>query len=205
MSSPSSSLKPKIIPEFDAVDLGIPFKVVLVDSVSEVVDPSTGEVVKTIIPNVPGLLKCVAMARILESKKLSGAELKFVRKVFGIPAKKLAERIGVTPEHLSRCEADDRTLSIGAEKCLRISLFLDHFKAPKELSFGDDCSEEVKILANKYENAFGFIKAILDDMQINPVHLADKKFELTFTTRRVNEDLFEDDPNASWQDSRKAA
>lgn len=191
-------IEPTVLPVFDADDLGIPFKVKLIDSVSQIINPEDGDVLKTIIPNVPGLLCSVAMARILEPRKLSGPELKFVRKVFRVPAKKLAERIGVSPEHLSRCEASDRVLSVGAEKCLRISLFLDNFKLPKDI-VTDECEDEkVKAFAQKYTSAVKRIEEILDDMKITSAHPVEDELILAFQTQRVTEDLFSDDPQASW-------
>lgn len=198
MSTCHENLETKTIPEFCANDLGIPFKVILVDSVTQFVDKDTGEVVKTLVPNVPGLLDCVAMARILHERKLSGPELKFIRKVFGEPAKKLAEKIGVSPEHLSRCEADDRVLSVGAEKCLRISLFLDNFKIPEDILGDTKVTEKIAESVEAYRNALKRIESILDDMKINPAYSADDELCLAFKIHRREDDLFVDDPNAAW-------
>lgn len=185
--------------EFSAVDLGIPFEVTLLDSVKQVINPKTGEVEKTIIPNVPGLLKCVAMSRILLARKLSGSELKFIRKAFKMPAKTLADKIGVTPEHLSRCESGERVLSAGAEKCLRISVFVSNSKLPEnieEFTAGDD---ELARHLEIYRGAFSRISKILDEMKIDSAHLAGDELSLAFRAHsEEDKDLFADDKNADW-------
>jgi len=198
------NLKTVVLPEFDAAELGIPFQVKLLDSVEQVLNPATGKVEKTTIPNIPGLIRCAAMARILVPRKLSGPELKFIRKAFRTPAKKLAETIGVSPEHLSRCEAGDRVLSAGAEKCLRISVFLENFKLPEDIDSTDltdakEKSEKIRRFIEIYKKAIIKIENILTDMRIDAAHCVNDELILAFTVvRRSPEDLFKDDLDADW-------
>ena len=84
-----------VIPEYEASELGVPFKVILLNSVKQLVDENSGQVSQVIIPNLRGLIKCVAIARILNPRKLSGGEIRFVRKAFKLPSKNVAEMIGV--------------------------------------------------------------------------------------------------------------
>lgn len=187
-----------ILKEFDAEDLGIPFKVKLIDSVREVINPETGIIDNIIIPNVPGLVKCAALARILEPRKLSGSELKFVRKAFKVPANKLAERIGVSAEHLSRCEAGERVLSTGTEKCLRISLFLHNSKLPEGIEDENQKDEKLVNLLQVYRKAIDRIENILDEMKINSAFPSDEELVLFFKVEQKTDLLFEDLKNIKW-------
>lgn len=110
----------RVVDEFEAVDLGAPFKVFLHKAVTVTFDPKTGNPVKYSIPNPEGLLRTIVLTRILEPRKLSGAEVKFIRKALGLKQKDLAQRIDITAEHLSRCEASQLVMSPTTEKLLRI-------------------------------------------------------------------------------------
>ena len=120
-----------VLLEYEAENLGTPFKVILKNSVRQKLNDK-GEVEKTIIPNPKGLLHQIAITRLIHSRKLSGADIKFIRKSLRIKAKELAEMISVTPEHLSRCESNDRVLSPGLEKCMRLSIIIDTLRLPDE-------------------------------------------------------------------------
>lgn len=108
------------VERYDAAHLGAPFKVILHNAVKQYVDTNTGKVLRTQIPNLSGLRKEVALSRCVHSRKLNGLELKFVRKAIGMKAIELAGLLDITPEHLSRCEGGERTLSGSAEKLLRV-------------------------------------------------------------------------------------
>jgi DNA-binding transcriptional regulator YiaG len=109
-----------LIERYEAASLGAPFKVILHNAVREHLDEKTNKLSRTSIPNLGGLRKAVALARCMHSRKLSGAEIKFVRKSVGCKGIDLAGWLDITPEHLSRCEAGDRLLSGAAEKLLRV-------------------------------------------------------------------------------------
>lgn len=194
----TTTLKHQIVPEYRAEDLGVPFEVILLNSVKQAINEKTGEVEKVIIPNLRGLVKCVAITRICVPRKLSGNEIKFVRKAFKLPAKKVAEMIDISPEHLSRCEAGDRLLSPSAEKCLRVSIFLEHFKSLEKLE--SQCKED-KCFAEKLEKIRSVVQsigAIISEMKIEPA-FDSSPLELRFeTVTSMEETLFEDDPNADW-------
>jgi len=57
-----------------------------------------------IIPKVAALHKAIARHLVFKSGLLTGKEVKFLRKNFGIQAKEFAALIGVAPAHLSRVE-----------------------------------------------------------------------------------------------------
>lgn len=72
------------------------------------------------IPNMEGLFAAAAIARAKNPIKLNGAEIKFIRKAMDISAKKLAQYLEVTVEHLSRWENDKAPITASYEKMLRL-------------------------------------------------------------------------------------
>ena len=195
----TEKMEPVILPEFEARDLGIPFKVLLIDSVKEIRNPSTGEVEKTIIPNITGLMKCAAITRIAVPRKLCGPEIKFIRKALKVSAKSLAEKIGVTPEHLSRCEAGERVLSTGAEKCLRISVLMDKLTITDKMNKVCEKNEKAADLLIKLKKALSEIEGILSDMPITSAHDIEDELVFHFSiANKSSEDLFKEDLDADW-------
>lgn len=66
-----------------------------------------------VIPKVAALHKAIARHLVFKSGLLTGKEVKFLRKNFGIQAKEFAALIGVAPAHLSRVE-NGKTDAFGA-------------------------------------------------------------------------------------------
>jgi len=188
----------KVVNEYLATDLGVPFEVVLLNSVKQLIDEETGEVQRVIIPNFRGLMKCIAITRILNARKLSGNEIKFVRKAFKLPAKHVAEMIDVTPEHLSRCESDQRLLSASAEKCFRVSVFLEQFKVLDKLDNLCEKNEELLEKVEKVREAMTKIGIIIGEMKISSAFSLEPLVFKFHTVSEAEGDLFEDDPNADW-------
>jgi DNA-binding transcriptional regulator YiaG len=112
---------------FEATCLGAPFKVFLHDSVLVQNDPQTHEVMQYTIPDLGQLSIAVLLSRLSHPRKLSGKDVKFVRKVLGIKQKKLAEEIEVSVEHLSRFENGGPPLSAQGDKYLRLFAIRDAF------------------------------------------------------------------------------
>jgi DNA-binding transcriptional regulator YiaG len=108
-------------------DIGAPFEVILHNAVKQKIDTKTGDVLATKIPNLRGLLKEVAVARSLCSRKFSAEEIKFLRKAVGLKGTELSKLIGIGPEHLSRCENRERALSVSAEKLFRMIVLKKRF------------------------------------------------------------------------------
>jgi len=113
-------VRTRVIASYVADLLGAPFSVTLENSVREEFCASCGTKLRTVIPDVDGLLHAVAMARAIEPRKLSGAEIKFTRKAMGWKSKDVAKHLELCQEHLSRCEHGSRTLSPMAEKWFRL-------------------------------------------------------------------------------------
>jgi transcriptional regulator with XRE-family HTH domain len=188
-----------VLPEYEAENLGTPFTVILKNSVRQKLN-NKGEVEKTIIPNPKGLLQQIAITRLIHSRKFSGEDIKFIRKSLRMKAKELAEMISVTPEHLSRCESNDRVLSPGLEKCMRLSIIIDTLRLPDEAE--DICKNdsEKRKKFRKFQEAFSRLQDLIRDMKIDPVHNSDEKLCLYFyTSDHVNNGYDGDDED--WYDN----
>lgn len=179
MAKNSTRIREVLLPEYIPDNLGTPFKVILRNSVRQIVDEETGEVERTIIPNPRGLLQSVAITRLIWPRKLGGADIKFIRKSLKIKASDLASMIEVSPEHLSRCEAGERVLSPGVEKCLRIAVLLDLLKLPSTQEHHEQ-NDEAKQLFEKYTEVLGRLKVIMKGMHIPSAHDASEELCLTF-------------------------
>lgn len=202
----NSRFKTIILPEYHSEHLGAPFQVILLQSVRQVIDVKQGRVEKIVIPNERGLLQQVALARILVPRRLSGFEIKFVRKALPIRATSLSRKIGVTPEHLSRCEAGERALSVGTEKCLRIAILLELFKLPAEVQHRREQSEILNRKLVLFSKAMDKIHSIINDMTIPAVYEAEDQLRFYFTTlQRAEKDLFSQEPEGDWTQESRAA
>lgn len=108
-----------VVSQFEATDLGTPFKVFLHNSVKVETD-AKGSIKKYTIPDLEGLLRVVAMSRLLHPRKLTGGDIRFLRKAAGLRQKDLAHKIDLRAETLSRVEADEQAISPQSEKLLRV-------------------------------------------------------------------------------------
>lgn len=109
----------KVVGEYHADLLGAPFPVYLLDAVKEEWCSKCNKKLKTIIPDLEGLLHVVAHARAIHPRKLSGSEIRFLRHAVGSKAKHFAEKLDMTPENLSRVENGTKALGAQSEKLLR--------------------------------------------------------------------------------------
>lgn len=174
--------------EYDASDLGAPFKIILCNAVKQTRDNSTGEVLSTTIPNVSDLRKEIALARCLESRRLSPTELKYIRKLIKVPAKELARQLGVSAEHFSRCEAGERTLSISAEKLLRVLVLKERHSITElahailshatETKIDAEIIEELKSSLIKLQSNIDALEQDIFNGDLTPVH--DVNHDLVF-------------------------
>lgn len=164
-----------VVEEFEAKDLGAPFKVFLDNSVKVVTDEKTGEVLSYTIPDLPGLIQIVVMTRLLHPRKLTGADIKFVRKAIGFKQKDLASKIELTVEHLSRCETDTHPISPASEKLFRIFSFKSALKIHKIKT----CKEKTDL-----ENA---LDKLFDGLKPQPVYDFNEELVLRFHRSRVTE------------------
>jgi len=166
----------RVVDRFEAEDLGAPFKVFLNHSVTVTFDETTGDVISYKIPDLDGLLRSIVITRILHHRKLSGADIKFVRKVLGLKQKELASKIEITAEHLSRCETGPLVMSPSSEKLLRIFSFKTAFRLHNKKS----CDAKAK-LEDALDQLFDAIKPV-------PVFDVNEELELYFHRSRRRKD-----------------
>lgn len=119
-----AGVETKLVSTYDATGLGAPFKVILEGAVKVSVCTSCTAKLATYIPDMEGLFHAVVFARSLEPRKISGAEIKFMRKAMNWKAKEIAKHLGITAEYLSRCEAGDKVFSETTEKLFRVYALL---------------------------------------------------------------------------------
>lgn len=195
-----------ILPEYIAEHLNAPFKVVLLDSVRQITNQD-GDIVKTVIPNPKGLLHQVAITRLLYPRKLGAADIKFVRKALGIKAIELSEMLSITPEHLSRCEAGERLLSPGLEKCLRLSVLLDTFKLPDGAEEACKGNDSLKENFEKFQRALRRVQDLIRTMPISPVYDSEEDLIFSFRVRgkSIENDSTDNDDEDWLDDLSKAA
>lgn len=74
---------------------------------------------EVVIPDLEGLAKAVALIRALNPVRLSGSELKFIRKTLDMTQKEFAEKMDLAPETLSRWENNHPGTGEYSEKLLR--------------------------------------------------------------------------------------
>lgn len=153
--------------------LGAPFNVVLSNGVDVSTDPTTGEQLVT-VRDMVGLIGAVVRSRVCHTRKLNGAEIKFVRDALGVQAKVLAEYLDLSPEHLSRCENGSKAMSPANERLFRFVSYLATFlEKPAEIFVRpseDQYEEIVDDLKSEDDDEFhDFVKAFFS-MKIEPLH-----------------------------------
>ena len=72
------------------------------------------------IPAVEQLHRLLINMIIRKPAAVAGTEIRFLRKELGLSAKQFAERIFLTPEHLSRLETGDRTIQRRTDLLVRL-------------------------------------------------------------------------------------
>ncbi len=110
----------RTLPEYrnDAL-MGIP-GVVIVNAVEEVRCGKCGRVAATGFPNLEGLITAVAVARVSAPQKLSGRDVRFLRKALGWSSKELAAKLEVRDETVSRWKNAKEPVGPTSEKLLRL-------------------------------------------------------------------------------------
>lgn len=123
----------KKMPEYVTTDFGITLH--LVEAVLQEMCSDCGEVLQFCIPNTAGLIAAAAVTRVKMPQKLTGKEIKFIRKALELPSKDLADILDVTPETFSRWENDKMPMSPTTEKLFRILTGLTLVKQTPAISF----------------------------------------------------------------------
>lgn len=171
-----------LLSEYVLDNLGTSFKIVLLNSVRSGYNETTGEK-EFEIPDYQGLLKKVAVTRAAHSLKLTGGDIRFLRKTLGLKSKDLAEKLDISPEHLSRCENEEKTLSANSEKVLRSLVLMEPAYVLRK-ALEDVADQEKKDeIADQALELICRLQDVISEMKINPVHPADEEIVIEF--RRV--------------------
>jgi DNA-binding transcriptional regulator YiaG len=112
-------LRRRVVPAYRDARLGLP-GVVLVGAVTEFVCPRGHGVAGISIPNLDGAIAAAGVARVMHPLKLSGDDLRALRRACGWSAKELAELLGVRAETVSRWETGAETIGPANEKLIRL-------------------------------------------------------------------------------------
>ena len=75
-----------------------------------------------VIPNMEGMMETLATAVVLSPQKLTGAEVRFLRKFVGKRAREFAAYIDVEPTTLSKIENGQRALNPRVDKLIRFTV-----------------------------------------------------------------------------------
>lgn len=184
----------RVVDHFVATDLGTPFKVVLHKAV-RVTFNDRNEAISYSIPDLDGLLRATVIARILHERKLSGSDIRFVRRAIGVKQKDVARSIEMSPEHLSRCEAGNLVMSPTSEKLLRIFAL----KTVVKLNRIKACEAKTK-LEDALDKLFEVMKPI-------SAHSVEHVLEFHFRRTRPSSDVEGDDADdvgGQWDDGQLA-
>ncbi len=120
MSIGKDKVRYEQVPEYQEDLLGLPYPVTLRGGVVRKVDTETGETLGYAIADLDGLVAAVAMIRALHNVKLSGDEIRFIRKAADMSAKSLANEIYVDPSTFSRWENGSQTMNEHIERLFRL-------------------------------------------------------------------------------------
>lgn len=108
------------------------------------------------IPNMEGLDETLAKLVISQSTRLTGDEIRFLRKYLGLSQEDLARKMGVQPESISRWENERANMSEPHERLLR-SIAVhetpvdDYTKAVPEDSFGEAREWRMKLTTDDHD------------------------------------------------------
>lgn len=183
--------------------LGAPFKVVLHNGVTIGIDRETGKET-VMIRDTIGLINAVVRARVCHPRKLSGEEIKFIRKAIGVRSKVLAEFLDMTPEHFSRCEGGTKVMSIQSEKQFRMTAYIASFlENPSTLFVRNAPIAPLKPSKNAMKNAIGFFKWF-QSLKIESVFDPIDELSFDFSRTRECDNASDDDGDWSGCDCRAA-
>lgn len=183
--------------------LGAPFKVVLHNGVTREIDQETGKET-VMIKDTIGLINAVVRSRVCHPRKLSGEEIKFIRKAIGVRSKVLAEFLDMTPEHFSRCEAGAKVMSVQSEKQFRMTAYLASFlENPSSLFVRNAPVATAKPPKKVMKSAVAFFKWF-QSLKIESVFDAEDELSFDFSRRRECAGDCDDDGDWSGDDSLAA-
>jgi DNA-binding transcriptional regulator YiaG len=113
----------KVLERYEENLLGLPYPVVLVNAAEEMVDPDDGEVLVA-VPDAEELATSVALALCFMPVRLTGPEVRFIRRVLGMTGQELAAAVEIDSATLSRWEHGKQDVGAWADKAVRMAAVL---------------------------------------------------------------------------------
>lgn len=110
----------RTIERYEESALGLPYPVVLINAAQEEVDEK-GTPIGIHIPDMEGLVACVAIARALHPQALDGRDVRFIRRALGMAAKDFASSLEMDAATLSRWENNKYLVGAWADKQVRMA------------------------------------------------------------------------------------
>jgi DNA-binding transcriptional regulator YiaG len=104
--------------------MGLPYPVLLLDAAEEVTHPKTGKVIGIGIPDAEELAAAVAIALCFMPVRLTGPEVRFIRRVLDMTGQELASAVEMDPATLSRWEHGKQEVGAWADKAVRMAAVL---------------------------------------------------------------------------------
>ncbi len=157
----------RVLPRYEEKGLGLPYPVVLINAAEEHSD-AAGNVLGVSVPDLEGLAAAVAVARAFLPVEMTGAEVRFMRKVIGMSAKDFAEALKLDPASLSRWENNKQTLGGWAESQVRLASVA--ILAQRMPSLKPDMEKLFRMVPRKREEGEAWP---LFEMRLEPTHAAD--------------------------------
>jgi transcriptional regulator with XRE-family HTH domain len=114
----------RILERYEETLMGLPYPVVLLDAAEEIVNPDDGEVLGVAVPDADGLATAVALALCFMPVRLTGAEVRFIRRVLGMTGQELAAAVEMDSATLSRWEHGKQEVGAWADKAVRMATVL---------------------------------------------------------------------------------
>jgi DNA-binding transcriptional regulator YiaG len=187
--------------------LGAPFAVFLKNGVTRLVDQTTGKTMVD-ITDLPGLVAATVRSRVLHPRKLSPADLKFLRSALAMKSKHLAKMVELTPEFYSRCETGQKIMSGPTEKMFRTCAFLLSYRNHKDIRdfVKGKTAAEKTLRPEEAQKVLTDIKRLFFDMKISAVfEVEDGELSFTFTRRCPDDGAPCGDEDEKWDNELKAA
>jgi DNA-binding transcriptional regulator YiaG len=113
-----------VLDRYEEKLMGLPYPIVLIDAAEEITHPKSGEVLGVAIPQAEELAAAVALALCFMPVRLSGAEVRFIRRVMGMTGQDLASAVEMDPATLSRWETGKKDIGAWADKAVRMAAVL---------------------------------------------------------------------------------
>ena len=114
-----------------------------------------------IIPNVDGLMQAIAFAVVTQPCKLTGSEVKFLRKYIGLSGAEFARLVHVEPETLSRWQNEKEEIGKNSDRLIR---FIVVSKSP-------ELRNQMEEFLNKYRDLTDCPPPKNPELKVDPVTL----------------------------------